>query len=55
MGNSVELGETFVAGRIVNLDTVDISDLERYMGEVEKLKENADSKLKKIAAEIKSI
>lgn len=55
MDNSVKLGETFVAGRIVNLDNVDISDLERYMIDVEKLKENANSKLKKIAEEIKSI
>ena len=55
MDNNVRLGETFVAGRIVNLDTVDVSDLERYIAEVENLKENANLKLKKIAAEIESI
>lgn len=55
MEKQVGLGETFVAGRIVNLDTVDIADLERYINEVEKLKENADSKLKKLSLEIKNM
>ena len=55
MENHVGLGESFIAGRIVNLDTADISDLERYMSEVEKSREIANSKLRKIALEIKSI
>lgn len=55
MENHVGLGESFISGRIVNLDTADILDLERYMSEVEKSRENANSKLRKIALEIKSM
>ena len=55
MENHVGLGESFIAGRIVNLDTADISDLERYMSEVEKSREIANSKLRKIALEVKSM
>ncbi len=55
MENNVGLGEAFINGRIVNLDKVEISDLERYMKEVEEQKENANLKLKEIAEEIKSM
>lgn len=55
MGKAFSLGETFVDGRIVNLDTAEISDLERYLKNVEKSKEISKLKLDKLMEEIKSI
>lgn len=55
MENKIGLGETFVNGRIINLDTVEISDLERYINEVDKGRENAKVKLDRLLEEIKRI
>ena len=55
MENKIGLGETFVNGRIINLDTVQISDLERYISEVDKGRENAKVRLDRLLEEIKSI
>jgi hypothetical protein len=55
MNNNETLGEVFMNGRIVNLDNTSISDLERYISELEKLKEDADMRFNKIADEIKNM
>ena len=55
MENKIGLGETFVNGRIINLDTVEISDLERYISEVDKGREDAKVRLDRVLEEIKSI
>ena len=39
------LGETFIKGRIVNLDTTDISELESYLKEIRENKFDYRKKL----------
>lgn len=46
------LGETFINGRIVNLDKANIEDLERYINELDKQKESALLRFNKLAEEI---
>jgi hypothetical protein len=55
MDNNEALGEVFINGRIVNLDNTNISDLERYISELDKLKEDANIRFNKIADEIKNM
>ncbi len=55
MENMSEFGEIFAAGRIVNLDKSSISDLQRYLGDVQKNKEIAKSRLTEMIDEIRSI
>lgn len=55
MDKKLGLGETFVNGRIINLDTADLSDIERYLAELEKIEESARNKFEKLVVEIKNI
>lgn len=55
MDRKLGLGETFVNGRIINLDTAELSDIERYLAELDKAKESARNKLDKLVVEIKNI
>lgn len=46
-------GECFVSGRIINLDSAKIEDLERFLGETSQNLETANSRLNKLVDEIK--
>lgn len=54
MNENKSLGETFINGRLINLDAVSVSDLERYISEVEKNKEIAMVNFNRIVDEIRS-
>lgn len=54
MGNSKNaLGETFINGRMINLDLVNIEDLERYLKELEDSQNIAIKNFNKIINEIR--
>ena len=46
------LGEIFVEGRIINLDSTKIEDLETYLKDVQKSKKEQKDRLKFIRANI---
>lgn len=47
-----KLGETFIQGKIVNLDTASIEDLEMYLQSVQNEKNKLKDKLDNILEEI---
>lgn len=52
--NRKALGETFINGRMINLDSANIEDLERYLKELEHSKNIATNNFNKIINEIKN-
>lgn len=52
--NKDTLGDTFINGRMINLDMASVEELERYLKEVEQNKENVMNTFNKIVEEIRS-
>lgn len=53
-GNKNVLGDTFINGRMINLDSANIEDLERYLKELEQSKDIAMNNFNKIIEEIRN-
>ena len=46
------IGESFIEGRVINLDTANVKDLEIYLESVQKEKNNLKDKLDTLLVEI---
>lgn len=52
--NRKALGETFINGRMINLDSANVEDLERYLKELEQSKNIAKNNFNKVINEIRN-
>lgn len=52
--NKNTFGDTFINGKIINLDTATSQELEEYIKEVKTMEKNAEVTLNKIVEEIKN-